>query len=125
MRDLRWGTAWLLCGIIATCLGIYMALRPLGPSPEGGDKAMHFWSYVAMSLWFAAIYERRHAWRVGLALFAFSGMIEVLQYLIPTGRSAEWGDMAANGLGILIGLAVSALLTTSWMQQVEKLLRRA
>ena len=92
---------------------------------SGGDKVMHLSSYVAMSIWFAALYERRHAWRVGIALFAFSGLIEVLQYLMPYGRAAEWGDMAANGLGILIGLAVSALLTTSWMQQVEKLLRRA
>ncbi len=125
MRDLRWGTWWVLIGIAATVVGMYLALRPVGPSMPGGDKAMHLWSYVAMSLWFAAIYERRHAWRVGVVLIVFSGLIEVLQYLMPYGRAAEWGDMAANGLGILIGLGVSALLATSWMQRVEKLLRRA
>ena len=125
MRDLRWGTWWVLLGVGATVVGMYMALRPVGPSPMGGDKAMHLLSYVAMSIWFAAIFQRRHAWRVGLALLAFSGLIEVLQYLMPFGRAAEWADMAANGLGILIGLGVSRLLTETWIQRAEALLRRA
>jgi VanZ family protein len=124
MRDLRWGTWWVLLGIVATLVGMYLALRPVGPSPAGGDKMMHMLSYVAMSIWFAAIYERRHAWRVGLALLVFSALIEVLQFFMPYGRAAEWGDMAANGIGIVTGLAVSTLLATSWMQQVERLLRR-
>ena len=124
MRDLRWGTWWVLAGIAGTVFGMYLALRPVGPSPMGGDKMMHLLSYVAMSIWFAAVYERRHAWRVGLALIAFSAFIELLQFLMPFGRAAEWGDMAANGAGILIGLAVSAWLKRSWMQQVEHLLLR-
>ena len=116
---------WVLAGIFGTLFGMYLALRPVAPSPVGGDKVLHLFSYVAMSIWFAAVYERRNAWRVGLGLITFSAFIELLQFLMPFGRLAEWGDMAANGIGILIGLALSALLKQSWMQQVERLLRRA
>lgn len=124
MRDLRWGTWWVLAGIFGTLFGMYLALRPVAPSPVGGDKVLHLFSYVAMSIWFAAVYEQRNAWRVGLALIAFSAFIELLQFLMPFGRVAEWADMVANGLGILIGLALSALLRQSWMQHIEQLLSR-
>ncbi|MEO1023269.1 MAG: VanZ family protein [Bacteroidota bacterium] len=34
----------------------------------------------------------------------FGGLIEVLQYLIPTNRSPEWLDLLADGIGSLIGI---------------------
>jgi VanZ family protein len=47
-----------------------------------------------------------------LALLAFGGAIELLQLLVPQ-RSAEWADLLADGLGIVVG----ALLALGWLRR--------
>ncbi|WP_245877905.1 VanZ family protein [Spirosoma fluviale] len=34
----------------------------------------------------------------------FGGLIEVLQYILPINRSGDWMDLAADFVGVLIGL---------------------
>lgn len=38
----------------------------------------------------------------GVALFVSSGAIELIQALLPY-RSASWGDLLANGVGVILG----------------------
>lgn len=125
MRALRWKTFWLLAGIAGTLVGLYLALRP----PGGGlgwfdvsDKIEHGVSYVAMGLWFGALYEQRLQWRVAAALFAFGVVVEFLQWGMGMGRDADVADVAANTVGILVALLGTRLLGTSWMARVERLL---
>lgn len=37
----------------------------------------------------------------------FGGLIEVLQYLLPINRSGDWLDLAADFVGVLIGLLIA------------------
>ena len=43
------------------------------------------------------------------ALLAFGGLIELLQRYVPN-RTAEWGDLGADAIGIAIGVLVASLL---------------
>jgi VanZ family protein len=127
VRPLRWGNLWLAAGIAATLLGAYLALRPpvqLLPA-SFGDKLQHALSYVAMGLWFGALFHRRHLARVALALFAFGLLIEVLQAVMPFGRAAEWRDVVANTSGIVIAMLLTRFIEPSWMQRLERWAGRA
>ena len=53
-------------------------------------------------------------------LLVFGGAIEVAQYLMPYGRSAEWADLAADGLGILLAALASLAIRESWLQRIER-----
>lgn len=127
MRPLRWGNFWLAAGIAATLLGAYLALRPpmlLLPASMS-DKLQHALSYVAMGLWFGALFHRRHLSWVALALFAFGLLIEGLQDAMPFGRAAEWGDVAANSSGIIVAMLLTRFIEPSWMQRLERWVGRA
>jgi VanZ family protein len=118
---------WLAAGLLATLVGAYLALRP--PTQflpmSLGDKLQHAFSYVAMGIWFGALYQRRHLLRVALALFGFGLLIEGLQAAMPFGRAAEWSDVVANTSGILIAMLLTRWLEPSWMQRVERWVVRA
>lgn len=124
MRALRWRIFWLLAGIAGTLLGLYLALRPPGGGPSFfplDDKIQHALSYVAMGLWFGALYELRHQWRVALSLFLFGVLVECLQWAMALGRSADVADLGANTLGIAVAAAGTRWLGSSWMARVERL----
>ncbi len=83
------------------------------------DKWVHFTFYaVGMTLGALFLRERlEYQLPKGTALFymaaalALYGMIiEVLQYISASGRSAEWWDMGANILGIGFGVALSLVI---------------
>jgi VanZ family protein len=127
VRPLRWGSLWLAVGIAATLLGAYLALRPPGEqlSAAINDKLQHALSYVAMGLWFGALFRRSHLARVALGLFAFGLLIEALQAMMPYGRAAEWADVLANASGILVAMLLTRLFEPSWMQRLERWVGRA
>ncbi len=97
---LRWRSAWILSTCVIT-IGSLMPLReppPLLPS----DKWQHLLAYGVLS-WLAckaANRSQRALWLLGTAMVGV--IIELLQGL--TGyRFFEWGDLLANGVGILLG----------------------
>ncbi len=128
MRALRWRAFWLVAGLVGTGCGLYLALRPPGAASAwfpGSDKLEHALSYLAMGLWFAALFERQYLARVALGLFLFGVLVEILQSVMPYGRAAEWVDLLANGIGIALAIGVTASLRESWMHSIERLLRAA
>lgn len=128
MRALRWRAFWLVAGLVGTGCGLYLALRPSGAASAwfpGSDKLAHALSYLAMGLWFAALFERQYLTCVALGLFLFSVFVEILQSVMPYGRAAEWADLLANGIGIALAIGVTASLRESWMHSIERLLRAA
>ncbi len=86
------------------------------------DKVQHALSYVAMGLWFGAMYELRHLWRVALGLFLFGVLVELLQWAMPYGRSADAADLLANSIGIAVAVLGTRRLGSSWMARVERVL---
>ncbi len=88
----------------------YLALSPAPPQAAdlGWDKLNHFSAFGTLVLlgglaWPAGL--GRLAW----ALLGYGGLIEILQTQVP-GRSAEWADLLADGIGILLGLALTLVL---------------
>ncbi len=123
VRPLRWRLLWLLAGLAGTAYGTFLALRPPGATPSwfpADDTLQHGLSYVAMGLWFAALFERRHLLRVALGLFAFGVSIEILQAAMNIGRAAQWVDVLANGIGIAIAVGVTRSVSESWMVSIER-----
>jgi len=90
-----------------------LALTPAPPThlSLGWDKLNHMLAFAGLALC-ATLGWRTPRWlRLTLlaALLAFGGLIELLQQLVPN-RTAEWGDLGADAIGIAIGLLVASVL---------------
>ncbi|KNX41715.1 VanZ like family protein [Roseovarius tolerans] len=88
----------VLALIIAT-----LTLLQVTPGPQGLpglDKLAHFLAFGALAAPLAFAYPRH--WRaVALAVLAYGGLIEIVQPYM--GRSAEWADLLADGVGAFLG----------------------
>ena len=123
MRELRWPRLWWAGATALVAVTCWFSLRPSGggePWFEGADKFQHAVAFLGLSAWFLALFERTRYRSVMVAMLAFGALIEVAQYLMPYGRQAEWADMAADALGIAMGLALSLAIRDSWLQRVER-----
>lgn len=106
---------WLLL-VLAAAVAV-LALKPVPPEQAslGWDKLNHLVAFAALA-WCAMFGYRSNPrgtrLAVLLALLAFGGAIELLQLLVPQ-RSAEWADLLADGLGIVVG----ALLALGWLRR--------
>ena len=90
-----------------------------GPEIPFADKVAHMGFYLvamllgSLFLWerFGGKREKKPAlFRMGLFLLVYGMVIEVLQWLGGNDRSAEWGDLLANLLGIGFGGWISLLI---------------
>lgn len=101
--------------VTAACL-----LPPLDFGEDPGfqipyaDKISHFAFYLIGMLLGGLAARERYSRRTGpakplgvlfAALLGYGLLIEGLQAMLPTGRSAEWLDAGANALGLLVALA--------------------
>ena len=96
---------WYLLGAMML-LGVgALSLLPL-PDVGVGDKFSHVVTYVFLGGWFGLLAAnwRILCWTV-VGLMAYGILLEFLQGM-TTYRYAEWGDVLANGSGILIGITV-------------------
>jgi len=103
----RWLLAIAMLGLLV--LSLMPAALPI-PS-TGWDKSNHALGFAVLA--FLAYW----AWpgRIPLSLLGLLGygaLIEVLQSLTPD-RMAEWSDLWADGVGLLVGTAVALLLQRS------------
>lgn len=93
----------------ALAVVIWGELTPHPPELAGPlmwDKLDHFIAYFGLALLSALGWGLRRSlvWLL-LGLVALGGGMELLQALL--GRDAEWGDFAANDLGIFMGLGLA------------------
>lgn len=102
----------LWAGLLAAQMAVVCALAFMPAPPPaadlGWDKANHLLAFAVMAATAVAAWGReagraRFVWALLLALGAF---IEAVQSQLPA-RSAEWGDLAADAVGIAAGLAGS------------------
>jgi len=101
---------WQFLLLVLTGAVCFLALTP-SPSKQvdlGWDKLNHAAAFAALSLsgCFGFPGSRRAVLGVTLALLGLGGLIEILQLFVP-GRSSEWGDLAADALGIALGTALA------------------
>ncbi len=96
--------------VLAVCVLAFMP-HPPPALDTGWDKRNHLLAFGSLAF-VAELAFWPSRWRrlkVLLGLLAFGGFIELVQSQIPE-RSAEWGDLLADGLGIALGLALVAAL---------------
>jgi VanZ family protein len=102
----------MLLGLLIITVGV-LALTP-APAVDlglGWDKLNHTLAFAALA-WCAVLgYRAPRAlqWALLAGLLAFGGLIELLQQFVPN-RSAEWGDLLADAIGIGIGAACAAVV---------------
>jgi len=101
---LRFKKLWLGVGFSLVLAVILLSLTslPMPSGASGGDKAGHVLAYFVLMGWFAQIYhapQSRFYYMIGFLLLG--GLLEILQGLGGT-RYAEWGDMLANSIGVLL-----------------------
>jgi VanZ family protein len=102
----RWRWAFFVCMAVVLVLAL-LPPRVLIP-PTLWDKANHFLAFAVLALLGWRAYPTRTL-RLLLGLLAYGCLIEVLQGF--TGyRTADWQDVVADGVGLLAGWSLRALL---------------
>ncbi len=101
-----------------------LSLLPTRDVPIQGfnDKINHVLGFVAMTLWFCALFERRRWLMVSAAMLALGILIEVTQGLLPTGRTADVLDLVADSAGIGAGVLLARLGLEGWPSWFERVL---
>ena len=88
-----------------------LALSPKPPPSVdfGWDKLNHMLAFAALAFSAHLSCPVSQVTRLLLhgALLAYGGLIEVLQLFVP-GRSAAWGDLLADSIGIACGAFAAA-----------------
>jgi VanZ family protein len=104
-----------LLAFLAWCavwLGVVWAMLDPTPPPVGRvyDKAIHFASFLAVSLATVTFCRTLRQFALTGLWCVFAGIgLEVAQQLTAT-RHFEWADMAANLSGAALGLVLAVLL---------------
>jgi hypothetical protein len=87
------------------------------------DKWLHGMTFVVLAVWFAGLYRPRSYWKIGVGLIFFGFAIEGCQRLV-TYRSADMFDIAADIIGIVIGLVIAGAGLGGWSLRLEGWLAR-
>lgn len=79
--------------------------QPPAAATTSLDKLDHALAFAVMAFSARLGWPRARALAPALALLALGALIEIVQLGVP-GRSSELADLAADGVGITIGLAL-------------------
>ena len=99
---------WLLALAMLTLLVLSLVPAETPLPSTGWDKSNHLFGFATLAFLGQRAFPRRTV-AVLFGLLAYGGLIEILQSFTPD-RAAEFGDLVADGLGLLIGAAVAHLL---------------
>jgi len=84
------------------------------PSIHVSDKIMHTFAYFSLMLSWKFVFNKRRELRISIIifflLFLFGIVLELLQASLTTYRTADWRDVIANTIGLLMGLFMYPIL---------------
>jgi len=78
----------------------------------GWDKLLHACAYglltllIAQFLLYTPLNSGKAWWQAGLVAVCYGGLIEILQLLAHTGRTAEWWDLFADAVGAFLAYVI-------------------
>lgn len=108
-------TVWLVSTLAIAVLIAVLTLTPTPHMPRGDyhwDKLAHMVAFLVLVLPTAALWPRVAAW-IGVLAVVYGGAIEVIQPF--TGRSAEFADLLADGIGVALGIILGTMLRRVYM----------
>ncbi len=116
---------WLFTGWLLIALVVYVSLIPALPSIDitAADKVAHVFAYATLTLWFLQLYpaDRRAMLVIGFIMMGIA--LEFLQELTAS-RSFEYGDIAANTGGVVLGWLLAKTRLSNTLHVIEKQLIR-
>ena len=103
-----------LWGLLMACVVVGSVLPATSPMIEAvgrmhiSDKMLHFGAYLVLSvLPLIGFRERRRGMVAALSMFLLGLLLEDAQGYAP-GRAVEFGDVIANGAGVVCGRAAGS-----------------
>ena len=133
MLPLRYARHWQVASLILLLLVLAATLMPAVwywddrfkalSWFDGVDKWFHGVTFLVLSLWFTGLYRKRSYWKIGIGLLLFGLIIEACQRMV-TYRTAEWLDVGADTIGIILGLVIGAVGIGGWCLRAEELLAK-
>ena len=85
---------------------------------HNADKWLHAMTFVVLTVWFTGLYEKRVWWLTALGLVLFGFLVEFCQLQVSY-RTADWIDILANTLGIIVGLTIAVAGLGGWGPRFE------
>jgi len=85
---------------------------------ENADRWIHGLSFLFLSIWFAGLWERHAYWRIAVGLVLLGFIIEGCQLVVGY-RTADWRDVVANTVGIIVGLTAATAGLGGWAPRLE------
>ena len=106
---LRYQKLWISLGGVLVAAIIFGSLSPLEFSSAFStmDKVQHALAYAILTGWFLLIFHGRKASLMVVTFALFLGASMEIAQSFTDYRYAEWLDMAANFLGVLLGSVVA------------------
>lgn len=103
----RWARVLAPAWTIALAVGLWLPGSATPPVVLGIDKLAHLGGFAVLAaLWMWALTGARRTWLVVLGGMAFAVATEVVQGVLPWPRTPELLDVVADGVGVLLGVAV-------------------
>lgn len=104
--------------LFAIGLALVMALLPHPPALPGNpnDKLVHSATFIVLALLVSYGWPRAGFWRILILLFAFGGLIELLQGTSFIHRDASAWDLVADTVAVLVMLSLLRMTTRLWSQ---------
>ncbi|RXG29431.1 VanZ family protein [Leeuwenhoekiella palythoae] len=118
---------------IYTAFIAFVCLMPMphiSDAPKDSDKIVHLLAYTFfVGLWFLFFYclkQKKDNFLPALIkscilAFIYGIIIEILQGELTTSRSADFNDVLANSIGIVIGILLVFLAKTQFIKLKSKL----
>lgn len=129
MLPLRHARVWRTADVVLLLLVLVFALTPAAWFLDDAartiswmrnvDKWLHATTFLVLTLWYAGQYRPRSYWRIALGLIGFGMFIELSQRMLSY-RTADWLDMGANTVGIIVGLLIAVAGVGGWCLRVER-----
>lgn len=118
---LRYRAVWLLLGWSLVIAVVWLSLAPQQAvhATAVPDKVGHLLAYLALALWFGALYRGRSRLALMAGLVSLGAVLELLQALGAV-RHAEAADLVANVVGVVAGSLVPHRYLAGWMAALDR-----
>jgi VanZ family protein len=102
---------WRVVLVVLLVVVSVLAVMPVPPKElsTGWDKLNHSSAFAVLTFVARLAFPggRRTGWAIAVGMFAYGGLIEIVQWFVP-GRQSEWADLWGDTIGIAIGMLLAA-----------------